>query len=477
MTRILCLAVAYYQRKYAPLFRHLLRAGLSFDLLEQLALVIFLYTNQRFIFLISCLALLATGLAQAVQVNNLYSASVPIASQQTSDRSQGFDQALLQVVVKITGNRDLLLQDHLVQSLLPGESYVQTFSYRENPEFHAFQDALEEQKLAQENQAQNDDSQTLIEPLSADEVQAEGERVPLVPEPFLMDVSFSETGIKEKLTSLNIPIWGKTRPSVLLWLVTESKGERVLMGDGMFEGQKTLEDVAYHSGVPLFLPVADLADANAFDISDLWALFPGTVEEASDRYRADASVMMRLYQREGGYWSADWTLQHGNMIESHESSHLDLSVILKDMVAHIAKSFADRYAVLRSETVDSSGLNIVISNVNSFEDYVLVQRYLTNLPPVAEARLDWLNASEQAYHLVLNGTQDQFFEHLELGQRLIREPVSAVPEETPLVTVTDLAVPIMNEAEQEFDEPDFFDQQLEAIFNEPVIRLVWQGNK
>ena len=90
----------------------------------------------------------------AVQINKLYSASVPIASQQKQDRLLGFDQAFSLVLVKASGQFNKVTQPEFISSLLPAEPFVQTFSYRENP---AYQEFMQSQSMLDDETPSYDD--------------------------------------------------------------------------------------------------------------------------------------------------------------------------------------------------------------------------------------------------------------------------------------------------------------------------------
>lgn len=465
---------------------------------------------------------LTAASAEAVQVAQLYSATVQIPSQQGVDRSDGFNRALTQVLVKVTGDKTLASDPTFLSQLLPGEAYVQTFSYRENPAYKAY---LEQQKAAQaalesepvEVPATEEMTDAEVHSELSVDTKSEVELSEIVPEPFLLDVSFSESGINRKLSTLNIPVWGKARPSVLLWLVTEKDGERTLIGDGLFEHQAYLERVAEESGVPLFMPVADLVDVNGVDLSDVWALFPGAVDSVSERYRAEANVMMRLYSLPEGGWATSWLLQHGNVMESVEFTGDNIHLILEELIAHIGKVFSARYAVVRSDVAEGADMKIEISGIDSFEDYVLVQRYLNTFPPVAKVTLEWVDANSHGYSLTLNGSPEQFFEHLDLSRTLKRDTLmpesmsrssleidpetAAANDSVVLVTEQmDLDVGEVVSVAEETLEPvtsqadvvqlDVEDSELEdkhltplatsveeLVFGRPAVRLVWLGNR
>ena len=210
--------------------------------------------------------------ANAVQLNKLYSASVPVASQQKQERLAGFDQAFSVVLIKVSGQFDQVSQPEFIASLLPSEPYVQTFSYRENPAYQKF--ILENTTQDQLTQNERLDSES-TEPESTNTESAESidtEEVESVdaPLPYILDVSFASSIVEAKMADHGLAIWGSVRPSVLVWIAYEQDGERSIVGTS---DSSELVDGLLHlgaqRGVPLYLPVADLQDVSAVDIDDV----------------------------------------------------------------------------------------------------------------------------------------------------------------------------------------------------------------
>lgn len=450
--------------------------------------------------------------AHSAQVNKLYSASVPVASQQSKHRDQGFHEAFLQVLVKVSGNKASIDEMNSSGNLGSAGGYVQTFSYHENPAYQRYQDALAQQQEQREAleaekakaeltgessttlsldeqiqalesklakmQGRSDSEDNQANESNRKDATSEELLVDAAPQPFLLDVSFAETSINKELTRLNTPIWGKTRPSSLIWIVSEQDGERVLWGDGEFVAQDYLEQSSIQRGLPVFLPVADLNDVSAIDMSDIWALFPGAVDKASERYAADAVVMMRVFQSSDERWAASWSIQHREGLENRETQRESLALVLDELLDHAATMLSSRYAVLRTQEEHSDDFEVVISNIDSYADYVMVQRYLESLPPVAETKLKWVQGTQHGYGLTLNGTPEQFFEHIELGKKLRRDEKVLV-EDTMLVEDTYSPSLIEQESvEDQLAEGNVLEseeriQQFETQLISSAVPLVW----
>jgi len=171
-------------------------------------------------------------------------------------------------------------------------------------------------------------------------------------------------------------------------------------------------------GVPLYFPVADLQDVSAIEVDDLWGLFPESVDQASERYRADAVVMMRIYQSDEGLWSGNWSLNLKQTFEVGAKYDSTLPLLLEALVSDLAANLSSHYAISKIPGEEGGELNLEVSQVNTFADYIEIQRYLTGLPPVSAMNISWVRSGRAGYQVTLVGSKDQFFEHVDLGGRL-----------------------------------------------------------
>jgi len=344
--------------------------------------------------------------AYAASVAGLHSASVEVASQQNDDRSAAFTIALNQVLIKVSGDEANLLTPGLNAMLNSPEVYVQTYSYRDNPDYLAYlQFRLSQQPKTQgvEKPApQSAEKQTLEQPL-----------------PYILDVSFSAESVENKMNSFGLPIWGTVRPSILLWVVSEQSGERKITSSSDSSVTDVAEIVAQQRGLPIYFPVVDLADISAVDIDELWGLYPESVENASRRYAPDVVVMVRLVDIGDDGWSGDWLVHTKQELLSGSKSGIDLLGLWQGLFAQVSSNLASRYAVRKSGESLKDYIDISVSNVSTFKDYARLKKYLEALPPVSTSMLSWVNRGEVGYRIELAGTRDQFYEHIALGGGLV----------------------------------------------------------
>jgi len=436
-------------------------------------MVPFLFKTSFFILFLSFI-LLGILPAYAVQINQVYSARIPVASQQKPDRGVGFDQAFKMVLIKASGQFDKVSQPAFMAAMLPAEPFVQTFSYRENPAYQEYlqqQSSLEAPGVGLEGPINADvqivdaTSESEPESTSTSEIPDTEELVPL---PYLLDVSFAQSIVEEKMAAQGVPVWGSVRPSVLVWLVRENEGERSLVGTSdSGEFVEPLMALGEQRGVPLYFPVADLQDVSSVDVDDIWGLFPESVALASERYQADAVVMMRVYRSENGLWSGNWSLNLKGSLDVGSRYDSESTDLLASFVSEIADTLSSRYAVFKVPGEEGSVLELEVSQINTFADYVEIQRYLTELPPVSSMSMKWVRNGRAAYQVKLIGSKDQFFEHIDLGGRLKKGLAAANTQNTDQVII-------------DFEQPNQEDQKVVLdvldVLSAPIEYYVWSSS-
>ncbi|MDX1451008.1 MAG: DUF2066 domain-containing protein [Oleiphilaceae bacterium] len=363
----------------------------------------------------------SSGRLWSVQVNNLYSATVPVVSQESADRDAALNEALISVLIKITGQPDIASQSGIVETLLPAQRYVLTFSYSDNPDYLEY--LRLEELVAQQTpatQAGNQAEQGLFDAIAAEaaaQVALPDER----PLPYLLEASFSKAQVDEQLARLRIPVWGAVRPGVLVWLVDDSSGQREVIAAGHPHAEE-LKRRAEQYGLPLFFPVMDLQDISSVDVADLWGLFPDAVADASARYRADSSLLIRLSAYGSELWRSSWVFDLRNTWINGQTQETSRDMVWDRVLRSMAREFSERYAVLKTP---GSGdvLNLQVEGVSTFGSYVALRQYLRGLPPVARAEVLNLDRSRVTYAISLRGTEQQFREYLELGGKM--EPLQS----------------------------------------------------
>ncbi|MCF6218410.1 MAG: DUF2066 domain-containing protein [Gammaproteobacteria bacterium] len=309
---------------------------------------------------------------QAATVEGLYEAEVPVARQTDSERSRVLPLAFQQVLIKVVGQHQL--DPDVVKALSRKASrFTQQFRFKVNPEWRKYQDALTAPTaLGWTSSNRSDD----------DQLAGEADAVAVPPEPYLLWVRFGESTVNQALMDAALPIWGKERPALLLWLVIEQSGERILLGGELLpELQSQVVKISQQRGVPLWLPLLDFQDQQSIAVGDLMGGFEEPVLEASKRYQPDKIAVGRLHQLNETVWRTQWRLLGDDQSSVIYQESAGLEAGLEEGLNLLLDQLGERFA----QYLDVNQKNKIVLRVHGVTDlaaYARVTEYLSSLDVV-----------------------------------------------------------------------------------------------
>ncbi len=336
---------------------------------------------RKFLVVLAMLSgLLAVRGAAAVEVQGVYEAQVPVATQQRDDRTVAIRLALTQVLVKASGRSDAASIPDIDQVLAQASRYVEQFRYRRTPPF-------------QEGGTEN------------------GGRLYLW-------VRFEANAIDNVLRSHDLPVWGRVRPTVLVWLAVQSQGRRQLIGvDSQGPSHNFLLSEAARRGLPLRLPLLDLTDQAQVTASDVWGGFQDTLLQAAKRYQADGVLIGQVYQDANGMWHANWTLFEQGEHQSWTAQGGALAEVIDPGVDQSANILSQRFAQVLGGSGDTV-LLLRVNGVTSLADYTRVVNYLSALVAVKAADPVSLGKEGVILRLTVRGDRIGLIQAISLGHTL-----------------------------------------------------------
>lgn len=294
----------------------------------------------------------------AVEVDNLYVGKILVTDRTQQTRVKAHRWAIEQVIVKVTGNRDILTNDTIKREVrLRTANYIKSFTFE-----------VDEQERT-----------------------------------FLVD-EFDQQKIDGLLRSVGASIWGQRRPLTLVWLVIEEGLSRQIIDTSNApQISELLLQASDNRGLPITLPQSGV-EYGLFS-SDIWAKFDHIVAPASRVLDVDHYVMARMYvgQNEGvENWHLDFQLMDGRTILSTEKFVGEQFEVVRSFVDAMADYFASQYSI-KSEVFGQKNIVMTIDNVHNVIDIVEVERYLKNLPPVAAVELKHVAEQQAQFNLDLSG--------------------------------------------------------------------------
>ncbi|WP_341305132.1 DUF2066 domain-containing protein [Pseudomonas sp. TMP25] len=328
--------------------------------------------------LLACLSFVALP-AFAAPVSDLYQVREAVSSQQPEERAAALSRALDTLVLRLTGKTDAAQSPALAALRNDPQQIVSQFSY-------------------------------------------EGE---------VLQVDFDPLSTERSMRQAGLALWGANRPSILLWWLSDASDGSRLLGDGQ-EAAAPFMQAAQHRGLPLRLPLADLAEQLLAVPENLTSNQPAALSEASERYAADALLAV-LAREANGQWQAEWRLWLGDEREQGTVKGADQSALADAILREVSQRLAPRFIVAAGA---ATGLTVEVRGVD-LARYAELQRILE--PFAAQLR----TVQGDTLTFSVNANADQLRAQLSLAR--LQEvpadvpPVDADPAVTPPVTAAEPA--------------------------------------
>lgn len=301
---------------------------------------------------ILCLTIAAgcfTGTASGSARVDLFQAAVPVAGTSEAARSGAFLAALKVVLVRVTGRRTADEDPAFAPLFNSASRYVQ--QYRSAPDNKIW-------------------------------------------------VAFDGAAIERWLTQNGQPLWGRDRPSTLVWVSVQngSQSTGVLSADDASELKQAIDAAAEVRGIPLIWPSAAMV-----------AMVPGPPAEMGRRAGADGVLIGRT-NNTGADSNVRWTL----FFQDHTS---EFSGTLEGV-----NRAADQYAQLFAASGSVAPVEIDVSGVADLHDYANLQAYLESLTFVTHVGVEALSGDTVRFHLTARGGIEPLQHAIALNGRLQAQP-------------------------------------------------------
>nr|WP_235859727.1 DUF2066 domain-containing protein [Photobacterium aquimaris] len=305
---------------------------------------------------------------RAATVNDLYQTQVAlIGSDQQADQAAR-EQGLANVLVKISGNTDILNNPAIKAAITNSGRYISQFGYS----------------------------------------QVDGQRA--------LDLSFDKNQIKQLLMQSKASIWKDQRPNILVWMVDSDDQQRNILWDQSTNALvNDTKQAADSRGLPLTFPVGDITDATAVNVSDLWGNFIDPIAAASHRYHANGLLLVKAQQQPDGTVSLNWQFypQQPSKIATADTQPIagtasgTLAQTSTQMINKVTDYLANKYAVVLGG-VAGGKVNIEVDNIQSTEDFFALEKMLNNLTTVGSANAMRIKGNSVIFQLNLQGSEQAF---------------------------------------------------------------------
>ncbi len=335
---------------------------------------------HKLMFILFVTAIFWSLSSYAVVVSGLYEAEVPVIDQSAQHRKKGIATSLRSVLIKLTGDRNVRGRysvDYLVEQ---AEQYVQQYEYRSkfvNPE----------NKLFSKKQ-------------------------------LYLWVRYNAGALNKALLEYGIPVWGKERPTTVVWLALQENNQRRLITTEDISGfTDVLGKRAAQRGIPLLYPLLDLEDTVQLKASDVWGGFSGPVVEASLRYQADAILTGSIEPVLDNLWEGRWSTIINEQTMTWTSQGELPEIVLDEGIDGLADLLAQRFAQTGRSSYES-GTEIIVSDIDDYERYAKTLRYLISLNSVTNVQVKTAEQDSVTFLVTAHGGETAIAQAIALGKIL-----------------------------------------------------------
>ena len=327
--------------------------------------------------------LLATVPGRAAEVSWLYDVQVPVEDQSALARLDAAGRALAQLLTRLTGLSSVPRTEEVQRAIAAPDLYYNQFRFEPA-----------------------DDGEGLV-----------------------LRLQFVPQAVLKLVRDAGLPIWRSNRPSVLAWLVVDDgAGSREVLGAGSDHPLvAALRDRARERGLPLKLPLMDLADQLAVEPAAVWGRLSQVLLPASQRYGSDIVLVGRLQQRPPEGWVVSWEFWVDGDVRSMDQEASEPGPLGRAGADLVADELAGRYAVLDRGV---RRVDLAVSAVRGVDDYAALLRYLGGLEFVEQVMVSSVSGDRLGVSLITAAETEQLLELFRLDRRLFPDSLNSLPGST-----------------------------------------------
>lgn len=324
----------------------------------------------------------------AAEMVGLYEASVEITDQSSRSQDKAKRQAFREVLVKVSGSKDLLRFPEIRQQITRADDYLLSYRYES-------------------------DQNTLF---------------------YLAE--FDPQRIEKVIRQNGFPIWGSRRPDTIIWLALQEQGvlkRSIISESSHFDLIKLANETAKSRGLAISFPILDLEDIQQIGVYDVWGGFIQSVATASERYGTDVVMSARIYFYDfdtsiestdmaplrAPSWVANWSLLDGAEIQTGNIVGDDPENLTVQLINQLADSLASKYAIIaKTPKQGEEKLKVTITNISDLSQYVKVRAFLASLSVVAKATLVVQDGNNATFELDMLGSDSDLRNALRLDDKI-----------------------------------------------------------
>ncbi len=326
---------------------------------------------------------------------DLYTGEVTVKDRSAAERGEAVPAALIQVLQKLSGQRELPLGPALDAALLSANRIMVSFHYQGR-------------------------ARTGPDGSVSDEL--------------WLVASFLPEAVDRISRDLELPRWRRERLPVAIWVVVD---------DGLGRRFKPLEygyawdsmtDLAALRGLPVSWPDPLANPDRPIDLQLLWG---GFTEEVIDPLAPEGGALIVAARRMGPEWNIRWTWSDGQETAGWRTRGQDLSISLAEGLHSLADHVAARHSIAAS----AHGywqVRLDIAGIGDAGDYARCLAYLQGLSLVENVDVEEISGGTVRFVVDVNARPDYLGEAIARGRVLER---GATEQEYRMMQETDQSMP------------------------------------
>jgi hypothetical protein len=304
---------------------------------------------------------------EAYAVVDLYSGEVVVSTQGEDDRNEAVPEALIQVLQKLSGRREMPFSPALDEALGNADGLLLSIRYT-----------------------------------NVDRIGPDGA---INPELHLI-ARFMRAEVDRLLQQAGLPRWQQERPPVQIWVLIDDGRNRDLKPVEFDYAWLAMEELAGSRGLSLSWPELDEEELQLIDMRLVWG---GFTDYLVERGAPGDGVAIIAARREGPEWTLRWNLANGEQNWSWRSADQELMFALSEGVHRMTDLLASSNTITVSEAGNMSA-EFAIGGLNGANAYMRCLDYLQNLSLVTAVEILGASPGRVHFRLQLNASYEDLVE-------------------------------------------------------------------
>jgi len=205
--------------------------------------------------------------------------------------------------------------------------------------------------------------------------------------------------------------------------VQDELGERYVAGALPEQGGDVIaaiEAQAAARGVPILLPLMDLADLRALPLEQLWNFDLNALRIASSRHQSESILALRVFRSLSGDVIGKAVYVFRDQVREFEALEMPLEPFIEGSIDIVAETLASYYAILMTDAANGSGeqVRVTVEGIGSASDYAGLLQYLNGLAAVGGVQVLGAQGTAVELQLETGGQLRQLIESIALDRRL-----------------------------------------------------------